>query len=221
MLKLIQPSLKLNQPSVTLTYCIVVILLLFVVELWAPILYGYKVLLKILLMTLPMLWLGWHFFNRPNTRSLVFAIFLGIGSLIVIQVTYWALQQFIDLERIKVLLREQQGINASMFTLVAIYITFGNSLLEELFFRGFLANLNIKHPWVLSSALFAFYHLTIFILWFSWWVLLLALVGLFIGGLLFCWLNAAKNSIWNSWVMHIFADVAIVAIGFQMFGFWQ
>ncbi len=201
-------------------YALVVIGLLFYVELAAPVPYPIKVGLKICLMLAPVLFIDANFFRAPQWNRFRIALSLGLISFVVIQLTYVVLQKVIDLQQISTLLLKQQGITAPAFIGVAIYITFGNSLLEEWFFRGFLTHLPLRRPWLFSSCLFALYHLTIFINWFSWWVALIALVGLFVGGLLFCWLNAGERSIWNSWAMHIGADISIVIIGLQMFGYF-
>lgn len=206
-------------PVIWISYALLIVGLLFYIELSAPLAYPLKVAAKLGLMLAPALFIKAYFFEAPNLRRMSFAVGLGALSFLIIQLTYFLLQTFIDLGEIRTLLSEQQGITQSVFIWVAIYITFGNSFLEEWFFRGFLANLPIKRAWLFSSLLFAFYHLTIFISWFSWWVALIALVGLFVGGLFFCWLNDGRRSIWNSWVMHICADISIVVIGLQMFDY--
>lgn len=201
-------------------YCLVVVALLFAIELWAPLPFAIKTLLKITLMLIPVVVVGGTYFRAPEPRMLCTALLLGVGSVLAIQGTYLALQSFIELDRVRTLLENRQNITGRIFLGVAIYVTFGNSLLEELFFRGFLVKLPLSRPWIFSSALFSVYHMTIFIGWFSWWITAIALLGLFAGGLLFCWLNGRRPTIWNSWVMHIFADVAIIVIGFQMFGYF-
>ena len=194
-----------------------VIALLFAVEAWLPVDYIYKILLKILLTLLPLFWMANSFFAKPDMQRLKIALLLGVASVIFIQLAYALLNQYVDFEQIKALLAERQRITAANFLWIAVYVTFGNSILEELLFRGYIVQSGIKRPWVISSLLFAFYHLTILIGWFPWWVLLFSLVCLFVGGLIFCWLNASRNSIWNSWAMHIFADISLLAIGFRIF----
>ena len=93
-----------------------------------------------------------------------------------------------------------------------------NSLLEELFFRGFLF-LNLKHrsrrfAYVFSAGAFAAYHVAMMIGWFSPVLWLLVMAGLFVGGLIFNWLNEKQESIYPSWLVHMFANFAINTIGF-------
>lgn len=198
-------------------YVVAVIAVLFVIEQSWSVDYVYKVMVKATLILLPLLWIGTNYFARPNIQRLKLALLLGIGAILFIQIAYALLQQFVDTDQIKSLLAERQRITADNFVWIAIYVTFGNSLLEELLFRSYIPQSGIKRPWLVSSLLFAIYHLAIFIGWFSWWVLLFALFCLVVGGLIFCWLNANRPSLWNSWLMHIFADISILVIGFNLF----
>lgn len=201
----------------TLSYFIVAVCLLFFVELVLPVAYVYKIGLKILLFLIPMFWVGTNFFGSPDKKKTNIAVVMGAASLGIILLAYWGLQGFIDLEHIRSVLEERQRITKETYVFVAIYAILGNSMLEEVFFRGIVVQAIRYRPWVISSALFSLYHLTIFIGWFSWWILLLALISLFVGGMLFCWLNSRKRSIWNSWIMHVFADIAIFGIGFLIY----
>lgn len=206
-----------KQSLLILSYFVAAIGVLFFIELSAPIPYIYQVGLKVVLFLLPVFWVGVGFFEKPDLRKTKLSIWLGIAVLVLILAAYWVLRGFIDLEKIERMLAERQRITREIYIFVAIYAILGNSILEEVFFRGIVVQKLNYRPWVISSALFSFYHLTIFISWFSWWVLLIALVSLFVGGLLFCWLNGARRSIWNSWLMHVFADIAIFSIGFLIY----
>ncbi|MBT5106871.1 MAG: CPBP family intramembrane metalloprotease [Porticoccaceae bacterium] len=207
----------MNRTKVLLGYCLLVITLLFAVEAWLPVEYIYKIVLKVILILLPLFWMSADFFARPDIRKLKIAVALGGLSVIFIQAAYALLHPYVDFEQIKALLAERQRIDASNFVAIAIYVLIGNSILEELLFRGFIVNSGVRHPWIISSGLFAFYHLTILIGWFPWWVLVFSLLVLFVGGLMFCWLNGARKSLWNSWVMHICADISLLAIGVKIF----
>ena len=107
--------------------------------------------------------------------------------------------------------------------LVGIYITLGNSFLEEFFFRGFIF-LNLynqgykKIAYIYSSLLFGVYHIAIFKTWFSPLLTVLALLGLVIAGIVFNWIDTKSENFINSWIVHILADSAIIIIGMGMFG---
>lgn len=80
---------------------------------------------------------------------------------------------------------ESRGITETTFAIVFLYIMFGNSLLEEYFFRGIvhynISSISRVGAYIPSSLIFSLYHITIFGTWFSGWILLLALFGLVAG----------------------------------------
>ena len=52
---------------------------------------------------------------------------------------------------------------------------------------------------------------------FFWWVYLVLLAGLFVGGCIFNYLNEKSESIYTSWITHMFANFAINTVGFMLF----
>ncbi|SET21000.1 CAAX protease self-immunity [Salinibacillus kushneri] len=147
---------------------------------------------------------------------------LGIAAFIIVLLTFFLLKDFINLGGIIGDLKTRLHITQKTYMYVALYITFGNSLLEEFFFRGFIF-LNLYQTnhkvfaYLFSSSLFALYHIAIFATWFTIWLILLALLGLFTIGIIFCWLNTKSNNFLNSWILHMLADIAVVSIGFYLF----
>jgi uncharacterized protein len=153
-------------------------------------------------------------------KSLVYGGLLGLLSMWVIAGTYWILELSIDWNAIGVSM-QSRGIDSTTFVLVFVYIMLGNSLLEEYFFRGIifriLSNTSLIVAYCVSALAFALYHLSIFGTWFSGWILFLALGGLFLGGIFFAWLYRSTWGVWWAWIFHIFADLAILLIGYQKF----
>jgi membrane protease YdiL (CAAX protease family) len=98
-----------------------------------------------------------------------------------------------------------------------------NSFLEEFFFRGFVF-LNVYETgnkgwaYLFSALLFALYHIAIFATWFNIPLMLLALFGLMVIGFVFNYLDTLSNNFLNSYLVHIFANLAIVLIGLALFG---
>jgi membrane protease YdiL (CAAX protease family) len=74
-----------------------------------------------------------------------------------------------------------------------------------------------KTGYITSSLLFALYHIANFQNWFSPVLYILAIVGLFLGGTIFNFLDDKDNTFFNSWFVHICADLAIVFIGYLIF----
>ncbi|MDL4840855.1 CPBP family intramembrane glutamic endopeptidase [Aquibacillus rhizosphaerae] len=155
---------------------------------------------------------------KPTKIAWLFAI----STFTIILIAYYSLGSFVDFDLIANELTEKSQITPDNFLFVGLYITFGNSFVEEFFFRGFifknLYHLNDKKTaYLFSSLLFSIYHISIFQTWFDIWLVLLCLISLFSVGLLFNWLNTKSNGFINSWLVHIFADAAIIIIGFIMF----
>lgn len=156
------------------------------------------------------------------TRSLKAGLLLGIAAFGIILATYALLQGALDLPTIAQELQEKSQVTPTNFLLVGLYITFGNSFLEELFFRGFIFRAlhglgKTKLAYWFSSLLFGVYHIAIFQTWFSPWLIGLALLALVSVGLIFNWLNVKANHFYNSWLAHILADAAIILVGLRMF----
>lgn len=114
-------------------------------------------------------------------------------------------------------LSADQKVDNNSFLGVALYISFGNSFLEEFLFR-FVAFLQLskytarKTAYLFSSAVFAVYHIAMIGTSFPLLLLLLVLVGLTIGGLIFDYVDEKDGTIYNSWIIHMFADFAIMTI---------
>ncbi len=162
-------------------------------------------------------------YKKLEKKQLKMGIVLGIMSFSVILTTYFVLKNVIDLQGIAQDLQNKSKVTPVNFIFVALYITFGNSFLEEFFFRGFIF-LNLyelklkKTAYVYSSLLFALYHIAIFKSWFNIWLILLSLIGLIGVGFIFNFIDTKSENFINSWIVHILADMPIMLIGMKMFG---
>lgn len=158
-------------------------------------------------------------FDKSSIRS---GLLLGTAAALVILLAYSLLQGALDLPAIARELQEKSKITPANFLLVGLYITLGNSFLEESFFRGFIflslyQQGSEKLAYIYSSMLFGLYHVAIFQSWFNPWLIGLALIGLVTIGFVFDWLNAKTGNFLNSWLTHALADAAIMLIGMRMF----
>lgn len=160
--------------------------------------------------------------TRFEASTFKLGLILGSVSFAVIIAAYFILRGYIDLNGIAQELQSKSKITPSNFIFVGLYITFGNSFLEEFFFRGFIF-LNLfnqgfkKFAYIYSSVLFGVYHIAIFKTWFSPFLIGLALLGLVSVGVIFDWLDTKTENFINSWLVHILADSAIIIIGMRMF----
>lgn len=158
---------------------------------------------------------------RFQKKGFLIALLLGVGLYLLIVGAYALLQGAFDFSQIAGTLTESTGVDKDNFLLVALYISFVNSLLEEFFFRGFVF-LNMKKlgyrrvAYLFSALVFAVYHVAMMIGWFDIWLFLLVMLGLFVGGVIFNYLNEKHNTIYTSWFVHMFANFAINTIGYML-----
>ncbi|MFA9423457.1 MAG: CPBP family intramembrane glutamic endopeptidase [Sedimentibacter sp.] len=158
-----------------------------------------------------------------DKRQVFISIALGIGVYLFILAGYYVLKRFINLENIALQLENNLNVNKENFVFVALYISFVNSMLEELFFRGFgfltLRKSSSKlYSYGISALAFSIYHVSILANWFNPIIYVVFIVGLFATGLFFNYLNEKYKNIYNSWIVHMCANFSINTIGFIMFG---
>lgn len=151
------------------------------------------------------------------------ALLLGVGVYAVILGGFFIARNFFDFSRIASGLTESMGITAENFIFVALYISLMNSFLEEFFFRGY-GFITLKKytsrpaAYIISSTLFAVYHVGMLVGMVNIGLLLLMMAGLIIGGCIFSYLNESTDTIYPSWIVHMFANFAINTVGFILFG---
>ncbi len=164
-----------------------------------------------------------EYLTLKNKEQIKFALALGFGVFIFVQAGYFVLKGFIDLNNISAVLENNLGISKDNFIFVSLYISFFNSFLEELFFRGF-SFLTLKkysskkHSYIISALAFSIYHVSILANWFNPIIYIIFIAGLFVTGIFFNLLNDMYDNIYNSWIVHMAANISINIIGFMMFG---
>ena len=151
------------------------------------------------------------------------SILLGIAVYGLILGAYFSIGSFFDFSQVAGAITSSSGVGREEFLWVALYISFINSLLEEYFFRGIgflmLGKVSSRRfAYLFSALLFALYHIAIMSSWFSIHLFLLLMVGLFAAGFIFDWLNEKSGTIYQSWLVHMFANFAINTVGFLLFG---
>ena len=164
-----------------------------------------------------------EYFTFKDKKQILISVALGLGVYFFILIVYYIIKEFIDLDNITMQLDSNLNVNKDNFIFVALYISFINSMLEELFFRGFgfltlSKNSSILYSISISALAFSIYHVSILANWFNPIIYVLFIIGLFITGLFFNWLNIKYKNIYNSWIVHMCANFSINTIGFIMFG---
>ena len=183
--------------------------------------YAVKSAIKLLLFAAAVCTLGdvRHWLRR---EGLGMGLLLGGGIFAVILSAFFLFRPFLDLDAIAAGLLGKEGVSRENFLWVALYISIVNSALEELLFRG-LGYLELRRhapegfAMFFSAAAFAAYHVAILDGWFTWWVYGLCMLGLFVGGLIFNFLDR-RGSLLPSWLAHAGANLAINTVGLIMFG---
>lgn len=206
------------------------IIILYIVDQVLHLNYFNKIITKLVLFSMfPLVYINLfqdNFIKESIHNKKLFAgklsYILGILVFAIIIIAYIFIKQYINVDILITEFEEKYIINKSNILYYGIYLSFVNSLLEEFFFRGFIF-LNLKKVgmkplgYIISSIMFAIYHLGNIQNWFNIWVFILAISGLFIGGIIFNYLDDNDNTFLNSWFVHICADLAIVGIGLNLF----
>lgn len=166
----------------------------------------------------------------PDKKNFRKSISLGIILYLFIVGLFFLLNNSdlynFDFSAITSKLGENLGILKSNFIFVALYISFCNSLLEEFFFRGIAFILmsdfiGTKYAYIFSSVTFALYHVAIMDGWFSPVIFVSAVIALAVGGCIFNYIDEKNKNIFNSWIVHMFANFAINTIGFIIFTYYH
>ena len=160
---------------------------------------------------------------RPDRKALTLGTALGLGTMVLILGGYALLSPWLDLSAIPAAMAANGGITADNFLYAGTWIALCNSLMEEIFVRGF-SFLTLKQvssrklAYVVSASFFSLYHAAIVDGWVSPALYVLMLAALFGCGLFFNWLDESRGRIWVSWFMHMGANVAINLIGMKLLG---
>lgn len=224
--------MKENRKIIAITCTLIFsCLLMYIIETYIKPPYILKSIYKIFLFAvLPLIYSAFHnntkfkeYFIMRDKRQVFISIALGIGVYLFILAGYYVLKRFINLENIALQLENNLNVNKENFVFVALYISFVNSMLEELFFRGFgfltLRKSSSKlYSYGISALAFSIYHVSILANWFNPIIYVVFIVGLFATGLFFNYLNEKYKNIYNSWIVHMCANFSINTIGFIMFG---
>jgi len=152
-----------------------------------------------------------------DRRGVAALLLLGIAVYGVVFGGYLLTRGVFDYAALVGALSADQKVSPDSFLWVALYISFGNSLLEEFLFR-LVAFLKLgeyttkRRAYLFSSVLFALYHIGMIGSSFPPLLLVLAVAGLAVGGGIFDYVDDRLGNIYPSWVVHMFADFAIMTI---------
>ena len=159
---------------------------------------------------------------KPSRSGLLLSLILGFGVYGVIVGGYFLFRNVFDFSAVTKSLVSGEGVTKDNFIYVAIYISLCNSFLEEFFFRGFAflrlkKMIKKKYAYIISSVSFAVYHVAFMLGWFDIWLFLLLMLGLIVGGVIFDFLDDKTESVYPSWIFHMFSNFATNTVGLILF----
>ena len=158
---------------------------------------------------------------RPSGRGMIAAcvtgslIFVAIGGAYLLFARSW-----IDVPHMRQEVQEMDLGKLKYLGLVA-YLIAVNSLLEEYVWRWFVVTRceAIMPRWwavAASGLFFTLHHIIALWVYFDWRIIVLGSLGVCVGGMTWSWLYIRYRNIWAAYVSHVFADVVIFAIGYQL-----
>lgn len=185
-------------------------------------------LCQVWLLVLPLAWFFWVDRGKlkislPKRRELLAGTVLGLLMFGIILGAYWLFgQHWLDVRDIRVK-AQQVGISSTTIYLVgALYWTLINSLFEEYIWRWFgMSKCEVLIPGkgavLLCGLLFTLHHIINLVAYTeNWLVVVLASLGVFLAGAVWSWCYLIYRSIWPSYCSHVFADLAIAIVSWQL-----
>lgn len=182
---------------------------------------------KVWILALPLLW-WWKLERKPLSWSPLrkggvlpaagLGLLLGAGICVIWQV--WG-HLLIDIPFTQERMRASGTAEPLAYLVLACYLTFVNSLLEEYVWRWFVFLkfedlLGTRVAVVLAALGFTLHHIIVLKANFSWLVTVLGSLGVFSGGLIWSWCYGRYRSVWPGYVSHLIVDAAIFWVGWQI-----
>ena len=215
----------MNKRSFIILYVVISCLLMALVELVIEPVYLIKSLIKIVLFFgLPIILFKYFdielFNNFKLNKKDIFKLFCcGLIIFVLAFIVYFSLNSSFDFKTMVQDMLIDQSITKNMFIYVALYISFGNSLLEEFFFRLISCiklgeHTSKKFSYIFSALMFSLYHIGMIAISVPTILVMFSVVCLFLLGLVLNYLNEKNKNIFNSWFVHMFCDFAVMTVGY-------
>lgn len=182
---------------------------------------------KVWLLLMPLLW---HFFidkqklslSKPTNGGFVVSALLGVGMSGFMVAAYFLIgKQLIDAQVLKDMMAGIGLDDRRTYLLGAAYWILVNSVLEEYVWRWFVVKkcqslMSVNTAIVVSAILFTIHHVVAMQMFFSWLVVCIASVGLFIAGATWSWCYSRYRSVWPGYISHAIVDIAVFGIGYLL-----
>jgi uncharacterized protein len=158
---------------------------------------------------------GW---KRPSVL-----VGLGVGALmggLILGGYYGSFRQFVNADG---LVEKIEGLGiADHYWLMAVFISLGNALFEEYYWRGFLVSElgeRLRGRWrtvFVAGGLFGLHHIFALTWLGEVWLVGLAVLTTMVAGAAWAYLRASGRSIIDCYISHVLADLAIFWIGWDL-----
>ncbi|MHC4123442.1 MAG: CPBP family intramembrane glutamic endopeptidase [Planctomycetota bacterium] len=182
---------------------------------------------KFWILLIPIFWLAvvekqklsW---SKPNLGGFGVAAGLGILISIIIFAMYLTAGKILIEPQVVKDMAVRIGLASPYIYLAgAAYWILVNSVLEEYVWRWFVVRQcrAFMPPWtaiVVSAICFTLHHIIAMQVYFSLLVVVIASLGIFIGGALWSWCYLRYQSIWPGYFSHAVVDVTVFAIGYHL-----
>ncbi|MEZ5979479.1 MAG: CPBP family intramembrane glutamic endopeptidase [Planctomycetota bacterium] len=185
---------------------------------------------KVWLLALPF---GWHFLvdrrsaslSPTSGRRLAVGALLGLAiAALILGVRHAIGTEWLDGEVLRANLARLGVDTRASFVVMAVLLSLGNSLMEEIVWRWFVVEKCVEAlpdragGWAvpLSAAFFTAHHVFALDAHFTAPIVALASVGVFVGGWIWSALYRRTGSIWPSWISHLVVDAALMWIGYDL-----
>ena len=216
---------RLNRKAaeIMLTVIVSCVIMAFVETVIEPLYWVKSALKAVFFLAVPLLLLRFRKEKLADTafsftkKTALRLLLLGLAVYSIVMTAYYMTSGIFDYSKMVESLSTDQNVAPSSFIWVALYISFGNSLLEEFMFRQIAFIKLSEHAskaqaYIFSSVMFAIYHLGMISGSFPPLMVALSMVGLTAGGMIFDFIDNKDRNILNSWIIHMFADFAIMTI---------
>ncbi|WP_289136723.1 CPBP family intramembrane glutamic endopeptidase [uncultured Brevibacillus sp.] len=156
-----------------------------------------------------------HAWGQFDKRGAFYGFALGLFLIIGVLAGAWLLLQSEGRsENIRRILVDWD-LNDRWIWLFSFYLVFVNSLLEELFWRGFVLqrmqrSLSKTMAIILSSFFYTLYHLIVATVMFGLKIGLMITFLVFGAGMIWGWMKGLFPAIYSTWFSHILADLGLV-----------
>ncbi|MFH1747051.1 MAG: CPBP family glutamic-type intramembrane protease [Planctomycetota bacterium] len=182
---------------------------------------------KTWILALPAVWLLWIERGRLSLSparkgGFVFGVVSGLLISALIYGVYRLLLVYgLDTTKLREVAADSGFATLGLYVAFAAYLTLINAALEEYVWRWFVFTRweRLTSAWaaaICAAACFALHHILALGIFLPWSVTGLAVAGVFVGGVVWCWCYKRYRSIWPGYVSHALVDVAIFIIGWEL-----